>query len=464
MATQFVISIPYTYTNGTLVHANTYLVYITDTRSSETASPHKVLRNQNYKVNVRVRGFGSVVPAVDRTSVTTEILPWNVNESDHPVGEFIKLSAQSVDLLELDESITVTYHDGDPEVTLEGDAVGKIIITKTPSATIAHSGTLTFDRADVLHDGKKYSGTVKIKMLGSTHTVELPVSIEQYSVNVGGTLKTSADGSKKYWSGGTNWATGNLVINDWPNFRGMSVSTNPDEGGIFFKWMAEWGGNQPNGPFASGDGRSNVGIFPSWTSIPEGGGVHGVGNYDPCRNTGKRAGENGSNNLMYWRYPTNAEIDAIAASDGVSTGAVRAIKNGRLRISGDNFLDAAGSQVTSTAGGIYGASDIVDAGVPKCYFYRPFDNTIHWIPKNTGVHVRCVVDDNPRITGSNGAEIKTIHVAKHDIECPTWAEAMGLADIYNDRLAPAPAPPLDLHAFMGYAFSGCRQFGAEWRV
>ncbi|MEG1635643.1 MAG: hypothetical protein RR388_08455, partial [Rikenellaceae bacterium] len=93
VATQFVIQIPYTDGTNSTVYANSYLVYVADAAATEVLSPHKIIRNNIYDVTVTVKGFGSAVPDVDRTLVTTNVLPWNTASSDEGVGDFLTVDA-----------------------------------------------------------------------------------------------------------------------------------------------------------------------------------------------------------------------------------------------------------------------------------------------------------------------------------------------------------------------------------
>ncbi|MEG2099848.1 MAG: fimbrial protein, partial [Mucinivorans sp.] len=83
LSTQFVVSIPYTDGTTATVYDNSYLVYINDPAAA--ASPHKTLRNIQYRINVTVKGFGSGAPDIEKATFITEVLPWNVVNSNGSV-------------------------------------------------------------------------------------------------------------------------------------------------------------------------------------------------------------------------------------------------------------------------------------------------------------------------------------------------------------------------------------------
>ncbi|MEG0468195.1 MAG: hypothetical protein RR551_07955, partial [Mucinivorans sp.] len=91
LSTQFVVSIPYTDGTTATVYDNSYLVYINDPAAA--ASPHKTLRNIQYKINVTVKGFGSGAPDIEKATFITQVLPWNVvNSNGSVVGNYLKIS------------------------------------------------------------------------------------------------------------------------------------------------------------------------------------------------------------------------------------------------------------------------------------------------------------------------------------------------------------------------------------
>ncbi|MEG1671630.1 MAG: hypothetical protein RR278_06505, partial [Mucinivorans sp.] len=177
----------------------TYRIYLGN--NDKPKGDFNITRNQFYDYTGTVCSMGD-----GEIEIVMDVQPWNVVDSNGSVGEYLKLSKPNVEMLEMDEEVTITYTGPTPtSITMDVALEDKIetIITKDG----VNSGKITFKRKDMVHDGKKYSGAMRIIYSSTVPSIYIPVSIEQYSVNIGGTLKTSADGLKKYWSGGVNWAT-----------------------------------------------------------------------------------------------------------------------------------------------------------------------------------------------------------------------------------------------------------------
>ncbi|MEG1665221.1 MAG: hypothetical protein RR286_07930, partial [Mucinivorans sp.] len=196
--------------------------YILDLKTTIGRPSFNLLRNTFYDITATIRGYGH-----GDVDVVTNVLPWNKVTSSPEVGDYLKLSKPNVEMLEMDEEMIITYTGGTPtSITLNDALKDKIETTITNDGV--NSGRITFKRRDVIHDGRKHSGEMTIQCSSPVpYSINVPVSIEQYSVNVGGTLTTSADGLKKYWHGGVNWATGNLVVKDYVNNNGMHISGDP---------------------------------------------------------------------------------------------------------------------------------------------------------------------------------------------------------------------------------------------
>ncbi|MEG1608167.1 MAG: hypothetical protein RR329_08100, partial [Mucinivorans sp.] len=306
-----------------------------------------------------IRGYGH-----GDVDVVTNVLPWNKVTSSPEVGDYLKLSKPNVEMLEMDEEMIITYTGGTPtSITLNDALKDKIETTITNDGV--NSGRITFKRRDVIHDGRKHSGEMTIQCSSPVpYSINVPVSIEQYSVNVGGTLTTSADGLKKYWHGGVNWATGNLVVKDYVNNNGMHISGDPRDPGLKFKYEIDWGLRLR--PYQgvkyelTNGGGVGDGVFQSAVLFAN---IIRFTVLNICAGVGKFAGvvdaPTGNDRANYWRVPTTVDGTALAnltATDSEKPDPldpnIRVFKK-RLLISGQGFFWSDGRVDPTGAGGIW---------------------------------------------------------------------------------------------------------------
>lgn len=76
-STQFIFQLPYRLTLiAPIVTDNYYKIYIDDTNNP--FNPYMTIHNTIYNVAVTVNGFGSEIPDIVGTTVTTSVLPWGI--------------------------------------------------------------------------------------------------------------------------------------------------------------------------------------------------------------------------------------------------------------------------------------------------------------------------------------------------------------------------------------------------
>ncbi|MEG2599229.1 MAG: fimbrial protein [Muribaculaceae bacterium] len=232
-ATQFLISIPYSV--GGVRYENKYIININD--KSDTNSPYKTKRNNIYDVNVTVLGFGSANPDTGRTTVTTEVLPWNAVDLEENVGNFIKLPADTrmVRMLERDEEYYLSY---------EGDNIVEPIIESRIKPYVMASidrktHTITFKRPENSKRepvGILANGYIIFKWENSGVTSEQKIEVmvttlDSRVVYLGGKLERK-DNILTWSDERTKWYyEGNML-----NKNLATVTRVQSESGSYYKW------------------------------------------------------------------------------------------------------------------------------------------------------------------------------------------------------------------------------------
>lgn len=310
---------------------------------------------------------------------------------------------QDITITNTDKSITLVDTDEKAFLTASSSTVAYALSTELSDklGLTAEPTKVTLTRKDVLHTGLKYVGKMTVTDAAAKVSYTVPVSMEMYTVNVGGTLKLSTDKTRNYWSGGLGWATNHLTMTNIGSYVGMMVSVDPDHrDGMYFKWMTEWGGKSLNGPFSDGSGRTNASVgYNVWIDIPAGNIASNPKKYDPCLNAGAIPGiSSGSVDWRkgYWRSPNRADVEAMRGGVALGTAGklikagARDYVNGRLRLTGYSWLHNSSGVIINNLGAIHIDGEFTG---DKCVVYRMDDDKYPDTEKVHGASVRCVRDN-----------------------------------------------------------------------